>query len=198
MNISNARFEITAVGPGQYPGGGLPEVAFVGRSNVGKSSIINTLLNRKNLARVASTPGKTREINFYNIDDSLRLVDLPGYGYASVSKTKKSSWGNIIETYLTTRSQLRLLIMLVDIRHAPTEDDAIMHEWIKVGGLPYMIVATKADKISRNQSFSKLKDIKSILGMNDNVPFISFSSVTRQGRDEVWDEIQKKVGQEVT
>ncbi|HHV98395.1 MAG TPA: YihA family ribosome biogenesis GTP-binding protein [Clostridiaceae bacterium] len=189
ININNARFEITAVSPEQYPEGGLPEIAFVGRSNVGKSSIINALLNRNKLARVASTPGKTKEINFYNIDNSLRFVDLPGYGYASVSKSKKSSWGEIIETYLNTRNELKMLIMLVDIRHTPTSDDVLMHDWIQHSNLPYIVVATKADKISRNQLAGRLKDIRSALHTGENVQIIPFSSVSKQGRDEIWGKI---------
>jgi len=191
ININNAGFEITAVKPSQYPKGGLPEVAFVGRSNVGKSSIINTLLNRKKLARVASTPGKTREINFYNIDNKLRFVDLPGYGYASVSKAKKLAWGEIIETYLNTRSELKMLVLLVDIRHTPTSDDALMHEWIKNSTLPYVIVATKADKIPRSQLAGKVKDIKSALQVDESIQIIPFSSISRQGRDEIWEKISE-------
>jgi len=189
INVNNARFEITAVTPGQYPEGGLPEIAFVGRSNVGKSSIINALLNRNKLARVASTPGKTREINFYNIDNRLRFVDLPGYGYASVSKVKKASWGEVIETYLNTRSELKMLILLVDIRHTPTSDDVLMHNWIQNSTLPYIVVATKADKISRSQLAAKLKDIRSTLKVSDNIQLIPFSSISKQGRNEIWEKI---------
>lgn len=191
MVINNARFEITAVRPEQYPAGDKPEIAFVGRSNVGKSTIINTLLNRKNLARVGATPGKTREINFYNIDDSLYFVDLPGYGYASVSKTKKSSWGSIIETYLHTRRQLRLIIMLADIRHTPSDDDVLMYRWILEQGLTHMVVATKADKISRGQINPRLKDIRSSLGMADEVCVVPFSSESRQGKDEILKKIEE-------
>ena len=150
MNLNNARYELTAVRSDQYPGGSIPEVAFVGRSNVGKSSIINALLNRKNLARVASTPGKTREINFYNIDDSMYLVDLPGYGYASVARDKKLSWGETIETYLNLRLQLKLVILLVDIRHKPSADDRMMYEWICERNAPHLVVATKSDKIPKS------------------------------------------------
>ena len=151
MDISRSRYECTAVKPDQYPAGDMPEIALVGRSNVGKSSIINSLLNRKGLARVSSEPGKTRGINFYNIDDTLYFVDLPGYGYAKVSKKEKIFWAKMIETYLNTRNQLKLVIMLVDIRHTPTADDKLMYSWILDRGIGHMVIATKADKIPRGQ-----------------------------------------------
>lgn len=195
MNLNNARYELTAVRPDQYPAGNLPEVAFAGRSNVGKSSIINALLNRKGLARVAATPGKTRELNFYNIDESIYLVDLPGYGYASVSKDKKASWGEAIETYLNLRLQLKMVILLVDIRHAPSKDDVIMYDWICKRNAPHMVVATKSDKIPKSQINARLKEIKQVLGIGDGAALISFSSVTKQGRDEVWGQIKAMTGQ---
>lgn len=186
MQIQNAKFEITAVKPAQYPASNAPEIAFVGRSNVGKSSIINTLLNRKNLARVGATPGKTREINFYNIDSKLYFVDLPGYGYANVSKTKKSTWNEIIETYLYSRPQLRMILMLVDIRHTPSDDDRIMYRWLLEREVPHAVIATKLDKISRNQLNARLKDIKDTLELKDGVEIIPFSAESRQGREEIW------------
>lgn len=186
MELNNARYELTAVKPEQYPLGELPELALLGRSNVGKSTIINTLLNRKNLARVSSEPGKTRGINFYNIDDVLYFVDLPGYGYAKVSKEQKGSWRNIIETYLNSRRQLKMAVMLVDIRHAPSEDDQIMYKWILGHGLPHLVVATKTDKISRSQVHARLQDIKKVLGLGEGIAVIPYSSETRQGKDEVW------------
>jgi GTP-binding protein len=191
--VNNAKYELTAVKPEQYPASILPEIAFIGRSNVGKSSIINTLLNRRNLARVASTPGKTREINFYNIDEKLYFVDLPGYGYAKVSKEKKSTWGEIIETYLYTRSQLKLVILLVDIRHAPSEDDKVMYEWILSHVVPHIVVATKADKIPRSQVNSKLQDIKTSLGILEGMTLIPYSSETKQGRDEIWGHLDRVI-----
>lgn len=193
ININEAKFEITAVSPKQYPLGLRPEVAFVGRSNVGKSSIINTLLNRKNLARVGATPGKTREINFYNIEDKLFFVDLPGYGYAKVSKDKKSSWGEIIETYLHSRPQLKLIIMMLDIRHTPTGDDKIMHEWIKDRNTDYIIVATKADKVSRSQINPRLADIRKTLSLGKETPVITFSAESKQGREEILEYISSKI-----
>jgi GTP-binding protein len=191
--INKAEFVITAVKPQQYPATSVPEVAFVGRSNVGKSSIINTLTNRKNLARVGATPGKTREINFYDIDGKLYLVDLPGYGYAKVSKEKKSTWNEIIETYLFSRHQLKLIILLVDIRHAPSSDDKIMYDWIKGHNMPHMIIATKADKVSRGQLKQNLNMIKAELAVSDGIEPIAFSAETKQGKDEILSLIESKL-----
>lgn len=196
MNLNNARYELTAVRPDQYPGSSIPEVAFAGRSNVGKSSIINALLNRRGLARVAATPGKTREINFYNIDGCMYLVDLPGYGYASVSKEKRSSWGQIIETYLNMRLQLKLLILLVDIRHKPSDDDRIMYDWICSRDVPHLVVATKLDKITRSHVKARLQEIKTTLGVDDDGEILPFSSETKQGRDELWGRIKALTGLE--
>lgn len=186
MDLNKARYELTAVKPAQYPAVNIPEVALVGRSNVGKSTIINTLLNRRNLARVSSEPGKTRGINFYNIDDVLYLVDLPGYGYAKVSKGKKVFWGDIIETYLNLRRELGMVIMLVDIRHAPSDEDKVMYGWILEHGLKHLLVATKMDKISRGQVSGKLQEIKKVLGTKEDTVLIPYSSETKQGRDEIW------------
>ncbi len=190
MVLNNAKFEITAVKPAQYPVNNIPEIAFVGRSNVGKSSIINTLLNRKSLARVGAVPGKTREINFYNIDGCIYFVDLPGYGYASVSKDKKSSWNDIVETYLYSRHQLKLIIMLVDIRHSPSKEDKIMYDWLATHGMPHLIAASKADKISRNQINGRLQEITKVLGTKEGIMPIPFSSETKQGRDILWEQIE--------
>ncbi|MCX8131730.1 MAG: ribosome biogenesis GTP-binding protein YihA/YsxC [Clostridia bacterium] len=190
MIIKNPKYELTAVKPEQYPVSIMPEIAFVGRSNVGKSSIINTLLNRKNLARVSATPGKTREINFYNIDDVLYFVDLPGYGYASVSKEKKATWSGVIETYLTTRQQLKLIVLLVDIRHTPSADDKQMYEWLVASGFNHFIVATKADKISRSQIITRIRDIRGFLRVDDAVKVIPYSSETRQGKEDIWGNIE--------
>ena len=149
MNIKWSEHLTTAVSPDGYPLSELPEIAMVGRSNVGKSSLINLLTGRKSLARVGNTPGKTRVINFYNVEDKLILVDLPGYGYAKVSEAEKNRWGKIIETYLNTRKQLSAMIMLTDIRHKPTQQDIVMYQWICSMGKPHVIVATKADKIAK-------------------------------------------------
>jgi len=193
MIIKSAEHEITAVKPNQYPATGFSEVAFVGRSNVGKSSIINTLLNRKSLARVGGTPGKTRQINFFNVNESFYLVDLPGYGFANVSKEMKASWENIIETYLYSRKQnmLKLVVLLVDIRHSPSKDDIIMHQWINGFGMESLIVATKADKISRSQINVRINDIRRVLGLDSSAKIITFSSMTRVGKDDILSEIEK-------
>lgn len=185
MNINNARFEKGAVKPAHYPDNNIPEITFVGRSNVGKSSLINALLNRKSLARVASKPGKTREINFYNIDDTVYFVDLPGYGYAKVSKDVKYSWGESIETYLNSSKKIKLVIMLVDIRHSPSEDDKMMSAWLTELSFPYIVVATKKDKIPRAKLKERLADISTSLGLNNDTLLIPFSSETKDGREEV-------------
>lgn len=190
MEVKTAAYELTAFKPEQYPKHNLPEIALVGRSNVGKSSLINALVNRKNLARVSATPGKTRGLNFYNIDHQLYFVDLPGYGYAKVSKAEREFWGRMIETYLITRNQLKLIIMLVDIRHTPSADDQIMHQWIISQNKPYIIVATKLDKISRGQIRKRLDDIRTTLELND-ARLIPFSAETKQGKDEIWAGILK-------
>ncbi|HEY8349938.1 MAG TPA: ribosome biogenesis GTP-binding protein YihA/YsxC [Clostridiales bacterium] len=193
MDIGRSRYELTAVKPEQYPAGDLPEIALVGRSNVGKSSLINSLLNRKGLARVSSEPGKTRGINFYNVDDILYFVDLPGYGYAKVSKEEKASWAKMIETYLHTRRQLKLVIMLVDIRHSPTEDDKLMYRWILDRGIAHMVVATKADKIARGRIQGRLSEIRKTLGIKADASLTAYSSETGQGREQLWSELEKAV-----
>lgn len=190
MIIKKAEIEITAVSSAQYPDNGYPEVAFAGRSNVGKSSLINSLVNRKALARTSSTPGKTRAINFFNINDLLFLVDLPGYGYAKVSKDEKQKWGKMIENYLNGREQLRLVILLVDIRHEPTGDDKLMFEWMKATGSRLVVVATKADKLTKNQMFKNISMIKKSLSLGPEDIFIPFSSETKQGREELWEAIK--------
>lgn len=189
MEIKTAVYERTAFKPEQYPNHGLPEIAFVGRSNVGKSSLLNALVNRKNLAQQSATPGKTRGLNFYNIDHRLYFVDLPGYGYAKVSKAEKEFWGRMIETYLNTREQLRLIIMLVDIRHKPTADDQTMYQWLTEQNQPHLLIATKLDKISRSQVAKRLQDIRATLQTSIAEPLFPFSSETKQGRDEIWNRI---------
>lgn len=189
MEIKTATYELTAFKPEQYPNHGSPEIAFVGRSNVGKSSLINALVNRKNLAKQSATPGKTRGLNFYRIDHGLYFVDLPGYGYAKVSKAEKVFWGRMIETYLNTRNQLSLIIMLVDIRHTPSADDQTMYQWLVEGEKPNLVVATKSDKISRGQVSKRLQDIRATLKMNPAEPIIPFSAQTKQGREEIWNRI---------
>lgn len=191
MIIKKAELTAVAVAPTGYPTIGYPEVALAGRSNVGKSSLINKMLNRKALARISGTPGKTRTINFYNINDEIHIVDLPGYGYAKVSKGEKEKWGGIIETYLTSRDELKMLIQLVDVRHEPTADDKLMYSWIKQKNLPTVIVATKADKISKNQMFKNLSIIKKALGVAPEDRFVLFSSESGLGREELWEIIEE-------
>jgi len=183
LNINNARFEKGAVKPEQYPDNDIPEITFVGRSNVGKSSLINALLNRKNLAKVASKPGRTREINFYNVDDTVYFVDLPGYGYAKVSKEVKYAWSESIETYLNTSKKLKMIVMVVDIRHTPTDDDKMMNKWLVNSSLPYLVVATKMDKIPRSKLKERLLDISGTLKLDSNTPLVPFSAETKEGRE---------------
>lgn len=190
IKIKNSDFVTSAVKKEQYPITGLPEIAFVGRSNVGKSSIINALTNRKKLAKVSQTPGKTRLINFFVINNGeFHLVDLPGYGYAKVSKTEKASWGNTIETYLSGRSELKRVVLLVDSRHKPTADDIQMHEWIKFYGYDEVIIATKSDKLSNNELRKKEKDIRETLKLTKEDTLYFFSSVNKKGRDELIDNL---------
>ena len=188
FKINNSDFVISAVKRDQYPTTGLPEIAFVGRSNVGKSSIINALTNRRKLAKVSQTPGKTRLINFFIINnDQLYLVDLPGYGYAKVSKTEKASWGNTIETYLNGRNELKRVVLLVDSRHKPTADDIQMHEWIKFYGYDEVIIATKSDKLSNNELRKSEKIIRDALKLTKEDKLYFFSSVNKKGKDELVD-----------
>ncbi|ATD56245.1 ribosome biogenesis GTP-binding protein YihA/YsxC [Clostridium chauvoei] len=190
MKIKNSEFIISAVKRHQYPETGLPEVAFVGRSNVGKSSIINALTNRKKLAKVSQTPGKTRLINFFMINSGeFYLVDLPGYGYAKVSKKEQESWGNTIETYLTGREQLKRVILLVDSRHKPTTQDIQMHEWIKHFGYEEIVVATKSDKLSNNDLRKSEKIIKETLKLDSNDKLYFFSSLNKKGKDQLIDNL---------
>ena len=171
----------------KLPAETLPEIAFAGRSNVGKSSLINSLLNRKNLARTSSSPGKTVTINFYNVNEEFFLVDLPGYGYAKASLTERAKWGKMIEKYLGTRESLKAVVLLVDIRHAPTKDDVMMYNWIVETGLTPVIVATKLDKIKRSQKDKQLKLLRDTLGIkaNGDIKIVPYSSETKQGREEL-------------
>lgn len=190
MRINDAMFELSAFRPEQYPNKPQPDVALVGRSNVGKSSLINTLLSKKNLARVAAKPGKTGEINFYNVNGQFYIVDLPGYGYAKVSKETKTLWNQMIETYLNTRNQLKLVLMLVDIRHIPNNDDKLMVDWLNQMKIPYIIVATKADKISRSQIPHQLDQIGTSLGLPQEIGIVAFSAESPLGHDLLWQAIR--------
>ncbi len=189
INTHNATILLSAVSKAQYPQDDLPEIALAGRSNVGKSSFINTLLGRKNLARTSSKPGKTQQLNFYNIDDKLRFVDVPGYGYAKVSKTERAKWGKMIEEYLTSRENLRAVVSLVDMRHEPSADDVQMYEFLKYYAIPVILVATKADKIPRGKWNKHESMIKKRLEFDPADQFVVFSSETRHGFEQAWDSI---------
>lgn len=191
MKIKNAEFVISAVGPNQYPDDALPEIALAGRSNVGKSSLINRMINRKNLARTSSTPGKTQHLNYYRINEQLYFVDFPGYGYAKVSKTQRQVWGKMIEQYLLERETLRLIMLVIDLRHPPSKDDELMYDWLKHYDMPLVVVATKADKIPRSRHAKHVKIIKQALGMSSEDRLIMFSSEAGIGREELWSYISE-------
>lgn len=185
MEIKQSEFIISAVKPAQYPTDNRIEVAFVGRSNVGKSSLINTVTNRKKLVKVSGTPGKTRLINFFLINNSFYFVDLPGYGYAKVSKTEKAKWGKMMEDYLISRPQLRKVALLVDCRHKPTEDDILMYQWIKHYGYEVVIVSTKKDKLNRAELVKSNKLIRETFALDDSEDIINFSSLKKLGVEEL-------------
>lgn len=193
INTHNAEILLSAANKSHYPQDEIPEIALAGRSNVGKSSFINTLLNRKNLARTSGKPGKTQLLNFFNIDNQLRFVDVPGYGYAKVSKTERVKWGRMIEEYLTTRENLRAVVSLVDFRHEPSADDVQMYEFLKYYEIPVIVVATKADKIPRSKWNKHESIIKKKLDFDKNDDFIVFSSVNKDGLDAAWDAILEKI-----
>ena len=189
VNTHNADILLSAANKSHYPQDDIPEVALAGRSNVGKSSFINTMLNRKNLARTSGKPGKTQLLNFFNIDDKLRFVDVPGYGYARVSKKEREKWGKMIEEYLTTRENLRAVVSLVDLRHEPSADDVQMYEFLKYYEIPVILVATKADKIPRGKWNKHESMIKKKLDFDTTDTFIILSSVNKTGVEEAWDAI---------
>lgn len=190
MIIKKAELETVCGISSRIPESSRPEVAFAGKSNVGKSSLINGLLNRKSLARTSSQPGKTQTINYYNVNDMLYLVDLPGYGYAKVSEEVREKWGRMIERYLHGSRQLKAVFLLVDIRHAPSENDRTMYQWILYQGYEPVIIATKLDKIKRSQVSTQLKILKEGLEVKPGTKMIPFSAETRQGRDEIWELIE--------
>ncbi|UJA34037.1 ribosome biogenesis GTP-binding protein YihA/YsxC [Clostridium sporogenes] len=189
MEIKKAEFVISAVNKAQYPGDGRPEIAFVGRSNVGKSTLINTLTNRRKLVKVSSTPGKTRLINFFLINDNMYFVDLPGYGYAKVSKKEKENWGYIMEQYLVERDQLKKIVLLVDSRHKPTGDDINMYNWIKHYNYEVLVVGTKLDKLKRNDINKNKKIIRDTLKMDKDDKILLISSLNKEGKEEVLEQI---------
>lgn len=190
MVIKKATLDIVCGVTSVLPTNTIPEIAFAGKSNVGKSSLINGLMNRKSLARTSAQPGKTQTINFYNVNDAVFLVDLPGYGYAKVSQTIKEKWGKLIERYLNTSKQLRAVFLLVDIRHEPSVNDINMYEWIIENGYNPIIIATKADKLKRSQLQKHIKQIKVGLNVVENTPIIPYSAITKQGREEIWELIE--------
>ena len=192
MVIKSINLETVCGITSTLPDNDRPEVAFAGKSNVGKSSMINALMNRKSYARISATPGKTQTINFYNINDALYLVDLPGYGYARVSEKEKAQWGRMIERYLHGSSQLREVFLLIDIRHEPSANDRLMYQWIVDQGYEPVIIATKLDKIKRSQVQKHVKMLKEGLALVPGTTVIPFSSVTKQGRDEIWELIEKE------
>lgn len=192
MVIKNINLETVCGITSILPDNKLPEIAFAGKSNVGKSSLINALMNRKSYARISATPGKTQTINFYNINEELYLVDLPGYGYAKVSEKEKREWGALIERYLHSSKKLKAVFLLIDIRHDPSANDRIMYEWIVSQGYKPIIIATKLDKIKRSQKDKQLKAVRQGLGLPADTVMIPFSSVTKQGRDEIWDFVEKE------
>lgn len=193
MVIRSLNLETVCGITSSLPDNAYPEIAFAGKSNVGKSSLINTLMNRKSYARTSATPGKTQTINFYNINEELYLVDLPGYGYAKVSEKEKLQWGKLIERYLHGSKQLKAVFLLIDIRHAPSANDRTMYEWIVANGYRPIVIATKLDKIKRSQQDKQLKLVREGLSVLPGTTVIPFSSVSRQGRDEIWALVEEKV-----
>lgn len=193
MVIRNVTLETVCGVTSTLPQNTLPEVAFAGKSNVGKSSLINALMNRKSLARTSAQPGKTQTINFYNINQEIYLVDLPGYGYAKVSESEKEKWGKMIEKYLKTSKKLKAVFLLIDIRHDPSANDRMMYEWMDYQGYAPIIIATKLDKIKRSQVQKNIKAIREGLKVKPGTIIIPFSAETKQGRDEIWELIDSLV-----
>ena len=192
MVIKNVNLETVCGITSVLPKNTKPEIAFAGKSNVGKSSLINALMNRKSYARISATPGKTQTINYYSINDEMYLVDLPGYGYAKVSEQEKIKWGQLIERYLHSSAQLKAVFLLIDIRHAPSENDRIMYQWIVEQGFHPIIIATKLDKIKRSQVQKQMKVLREGLKLSPGTMIIPFSSQTKQGRDEIWDMVENQ------
>lgn len=197
MIVKSAELETVCGITSKLPSNELPEIAFAGKSNVGKSSLINGLLNRKSLARTSAQPGKTQTINFYNVNKELYFVDLPGYGYAKVSVEIRAKWGKMIERYLHGSSQLKKVFLLVDIRHAPSENDCMMYDWIVDNGYEPVIICTKLDKIKRSQVQKNLKIIRKKLNLVPGTTMIPFSAQTKQGRDEIWNLIESTLEKDV-
>ncbi|MCM3002678.1 ribosome biogenesis GTP-binding protein YihA/YsxC [Priestia koreensis] len=190
MKINHSEIVISAVRPEQYPEGGLPEFALAGRSNVGKSSFINKMLGRKGLARISSKPGKTQTLNFYDLDQKLMFVDVPGYGFAKVSKKEREAWGKMIETYLTDREPLKAVVQIVDLRHPPSKDDIMMYDFLKHYEIPVILIATKADKIPKGKWQKHMKIVYSALQVEEGDKVVLFSSETGLGKEEAWAAIE--------
>ena len=190
MQVNNVSMNLSAVSSKQYPDEGYPEIALLGRSNVGKSSLINTLINRKSFARTSSTLGKTQTLNFYNIEDLLYLVDVPGYGFAKVSKKQREEFGVMIEEYLTTRNVLKGVIILVDGRHEPSDDDISMYQFVSYYHIPTLVVATKMDKVKKNQWNKTVSQVTKTMNINQTDSLQLFSAETKSGKDEVWQWIE--------
>ncbi|WP_106496997.1 ribosome biogenesis GTP-binding protein YihA/YsxC [Lentibacillus sp. Marseille-P4043] len=186
MKVTNAEIVISAVSKKQYPGDQLPEIALAGRSNVGKSSFINKLINRKNLARTSSKPGKTQTLNFYKINEMFYFVDVPGYGYAKVSKKEREKWGGMMEEYFETRDNLKAVLLITDIRHEPSEDDVLMYDFLKHFELPVIVIATKLDKIPKGKRAKHLQRTIQTLQVETSDIVIPFSAETGEGKDEAW------------
>lgn len=196
MVIKKVALDIVCGITSRLPENSIPEIAFAGKSNVGKSSLINGLMNRKSLARTSAQPGKTQTINYYNVNDEVYLVDLPGYGYAKVSQEVKAKWGQLIERYLHTSKQLKAVFLLIDIRHEPSANDKTMYDWIVSNGFYPTIIATKSDKIKRSQLQKQIKIIKQGLDVVPETPIIPYSAVSKQGREEIWALIEQFMGAE--
>ncbi|MDO4301735.1 MAG: ribosome biogenesis GTP-binding protein YihA/YsxC [Clostridia bacterium] len=193
MKVNKVSLDAVAVKPAQYPVEDRPEIAFAGKSNVGKSSLINSMVYRKAIARTSQNPGKTRTINFYNVEDKLYFVDLPGYGYAKAPKTEIAKWGKMIENYLLKREALKAIILLIDIRHEPGENDRMMYDWLRHYGYKIIIVATKSDKLKRSQLQKHTSMLRKSLALEKEDILIPFSSETKDGRDELWNIIESTI-----
>lgn len=190
MKVNNPKFEVSAVSPKQYPKNDLPQIVLVGKSNVGKSSFINTMINRKSLARTSSEPGKTRQINFYNIDETFYFVDLPGYGYSKMSKQEQERVGSFIEQYLVKSKNISLVIFLIDIRHNPTENDRLMYDYIIRSGLPFIILANKADKIASTKVENTVKELQKQINPIGDIKMLPFSAEKKIYTEDVWNVIE--------
>ncbi len=186
MKITSAEFVKSAVWPDQYPAATMPEIAFVGRSNVGKSSLINAIVGKKNLAKTSNTPGRTQLINFFTINETLSFVDLPGYGFAKVSQSVKKDWGDMIAIYLKERSSLAMVVLILDIRRDPSDEDLSLRDWLEGYRIPYLYILTKADKLSNNQAINRRRIIEKILHVSDGIKPILFSATTQKGKSEIW------------